>query len=174
MGARAYDASEGRFTSVDPIQGGCANGYVYGFGDPFTELDLTGQASCGSVLGGAALDVAAIGVGIVAIVGSGGTLTGVALAAGASILATGSVIISQKGCNQDHDKSACVNMWIGYAGQATPGFVFLPAGAYEALGDASFAGTLYTSADATHSQPSVGSCLKSAASSAWNTVKSWF
>lgn len=46
MGARAYEASEGRFLSVDPIEGGCANNYAYVFGDPFSKNDLTGRISC--------------------------------------------------------------------------------------------------------------------------------
>ena len=46
MGARAYSPAEARFLSVDPVRGGCANLYVYVFGDPLSESDLTGQASC--------------------------------------------------------------------------------------------------------------------------------
>ena len=48
LGARAYMAAEGRFLSVDPVTGGCANGYVYAFGDPLTQSDLTGKAACGT------------------------------------------------------------------------------------------------------------------------------
>lgn len=44
LGARAYNADEGRFLSVDPVQGGCANEYVYVFGDPLNHADPTGQA----------------------------------------------------------------------------------------------------------------------------------
>ena len=47
MGARAYKPAEGRFSSVDPIFGGCANAYTYVFGDPFITQDLDGQDSCG-------------------------------------------------------------------------------------------------------------------------------
>jgi len=43
MGARPYTASTARFLTVDPIHGGCANHYVYGFGDPFNAQDLTGK-----------------------------------------------------------------------------------------------------------------------------------
>ncbi len=43
MGARPYTASTARFLTVDPIHGGCANHYVYGFGDPINAQDLTGK-----------------------------------------------------------------------------------------------------------------------------------
>lgn len=43
MGARPYAASTARFLTVDPIHGGCANHYVYGFGDPLNAQDLTGK-----------------------------------------------------------------------------------------------------------------------------------
>ncbi|MFD4909718.1 RHS repeat-associated core domain-containing protein [Kitasatospora purpeofusca] len=53
MGARALNPAEARFLSVDPIRGGCANAYVYGFGDPLNGGDLTGQGGC--VAGGTAV-----------------------------------------------------------------------------------------------------------------------
>jgi RHS repeat-associated protein len=46
LGARTYQAAEGRFLSVDPLEGGCANNYVYVFGDPLNKNDLTGQFGC--------------------------------------------------------------------------------------------------------------------------------
>jgi RHS repeat-associated protein len=45
MGARPYAPSLGRFLAVDPIEGGCANDYVYVYGDPINSTDLTGKAS---------------------------------------------------------------------------------------------------------------------------------
>jgi RHS repeat-associated protein len=56
MGARPYLPSDGRFLQIDPIEGGCANNYTYGFGDPLNHPDLTGEGGChhsfwGSVLG---------------------------------------------------------------------------------------------------------------------------
>jgi RHS repeat-associated protein len=46
MGARAFNPAEARFLSVDPLSGGCANAYVYAFGDPLDNPDLSGQESC--------------------------------------------------------------------------------------------------------------------------------
>ena len=42
MGVRAYIPGLGRFTSVDPIEGGTENNYVYP-ADPVNEHDLTGE-----------------------------------------------------------------------------------------------------------------------------------
>lgn len=46
MGARLYSPSLGRFLSVDPIKGGCANDYMYVRGDPSFETDTSGQGAC--------------------------------------------------------------------------------------------------------------------------------
>jgi RHS repeat-associated protein len=42
MGARPYVPGAGRFLSVDPVEGGCANDYAYVGGDPLSQFDLDG------------------------------------------------------------------------------------------------------------------------------------
>ncbi|MFD0520949.1 RHS repeat-associated core domain-containing protein [Paractinoplanes durhamensis] len=59
LGARAYQRSEGRFLSVDPIDGGCANNYTYVNGDPFSTNDLTGQKCSGGQIFGITLGIGA-------------------------------------------------------------------------------------------------------------------
>ncbi len=44
MGARPMSPTSGRFLTIDPIKGGCANDYTYGYGDPLNGADLTGMA----------------------------------------------------------------------------------------------------------------------------------
>lgn len=46
LGARTFSPTEGRFLSVDPVEGGCANPYTYAFGDPLNHPDLTGENVC--------------------------------------------------------------------------------------------------------------------------------
>jgi RHS repeat-associated protein len=46
MGVRLYDPSLGRFLSLDPEEGGCANDYAYVFGDPINAGDLGGAKTC--------------------------------------------------------------------------------------------------------------------------------
>lgn len=45
MGLRLYDPSVGRFFQVDPIEGGNANDYDYGSGDPINRKDLDYRAA---------------------------------------------------------------------------------------------------------------------------------
>ncbi|MGH2759141.1 MAG: RHS repeat-associated core domain-containing protein, partial [Actinomycetota bacterium] len=43
MGARPYVPALGRFLEVDPVEGGSANDYEYGGGDPVNAIDLDGR-----------------------------------------------------------------------------------------------------------------------------------
>jgi hypothetical protein len=50
MGARPYQPALGRFLTVDPVPGGCANDYTYVHGDPIARSDLSGtNALCTAV-----------------------------------------------------------------------------------------------------------------------------
>jgi RHS repeat-associated protein len=49
MGARPYTPTHGRFLTIDPIQGGCANNYVYVHGDPVNSSDLSGMGGLGDL-----------------------------------------------------------------------------------------------------------------------------
>lgn len=110
MGARLYNPAWGRFLSIDPIEGGCANDYAYGYGDPVNGSDLDGRwwvfddvgdwvkrNSCkiGQVAGAVAFGLGAAAA-LTVLVASGGTvaliLAGAAI--GASAVQLGAGIVS--------------------------------------------------------------------------------
>ncbi|MFN8037136.1 MAG: PA14 domain-containing protein [Acidimicrobiia bacterium] len=51
MGVRLYDPNLGRFLQADPIEGGCANDYMYVHGDPVNASDVSGRKSCDGLHG---------------------------------------------------------------------------------------------------------------------------
>ena len=114
IGARQYSPVLGRFLETEPIEGGCANDYVYGRGDPLNGADLSGANWLSDLLSGGARSVGeffsdhacltgqlalyvALGIGVAALVataiGSGGaTLLAVgAVGASGTQLAAGAV-----------------------------------------------------------------------------------
>lgn len=121
MGARPYSIAHGRFLGVDPIEGGCANDYVYVFGDPVNASDLNGLSwynplswtACGvakvagnasRILGGAAV---VVGIGAVTF-GTGGLA-----AAGLGIAATGASGVQWAAGARAGDRAAATNGAIG-------------------------------------------------------------
>ncbi len=119
MGARVYVPTLGRFLSVDPIEGGCANAYVYVFGDPINELDLNGQFSwkCAFKIGAAVAGAVAL---VAVTVGTGGAAAVVAGAAGA--ISTGlSAVIAYGDCKRRRDRQCLASIAGAAVGVASGG-----------------------------------------------------
>jgi RHS repeat-associated protein len=118
MGARAYEATLGRFTTVDPIEGGCANDYTYVDGDPINNADVNGEGFGWHTVVGWAKDVYCFvkthAVSIAGVVlGAAGVLTAVlggpvGIAVSASILSEALSLYSvHTSCRKGGDNLNC-------------------------------------------------------------------
>jgi RHS repeat-associated protein len=98
MGARPYNPTEARFYTVDPILGGCANPYTYGFGDPLNHQDLTGRQDCSNADAVGFL-AALAGLGVVGVaIFSGGAEVAAGLGAASAVLGVVSATIDAASC----------------------------------------------------------------------------
>jgi RHS repeat-associated protein len=146
MGARPYQASTGRFTQPDPIQGGCANLYSYGYGDPLNSPDLSGEMVTADAGGngpgpnvvlqcipkphhhhwwqtaiGVAAGVASVAVGVAAIVMTAGAASPAVvalLATSGALLGAGAAAVDYSDC-RDGNTAACIGAGLGGAGALT-------------------------------------------------------
>lgn len=137
MGARPYNPTEGRFLSVDPIEGGCANAYAFGYGDPIQGPDLNGQGGCsrtddlklGAGVLGLVLGGASFGLGFAALAADGSTALSYGLAAVLS--GSGAASLDAAGCirSKAEDVAACTGAALGIIGTlvGVPGAVTAPA-----------------------------------------------
>jgi RHS repeat-associated protein len=135
MGARIYQTSTGRFLTIDPVQGGCANLYTYAYGDPVNDPDLSGEyaeipqgggGTCyepakGSHhtnwwdVGGIIAGFASLAVGIIAIPSESVALGFAAAFLGAVAVAKDSVQCISGGPDQ---AGACATAFTGLVGSA--------------------------------------------------------
>jgi RHS repeat-associated protein len=121
MGARAYNPAEARFLTVDPLAGGCANAYVYAYGDPLEHPDLTGQG-CGHSIWdwiGLALGVVAVATGIGGLI-VGATAWGIGLGITATVAGTAAIGLDARDCHRGKT-DACWAVALGSAGTALGG-----------------------------------------------------
>jgi RHS repeat-associated protein len=99
VGARPYTATLGRFLTVDPVEGGCANEYTYVHGDPINSNDLSGRNAVSDFFTKSewacslARTVKRVGKAIPDLLsakrGDAGTVSDFAVVAGAALLAYG-------------------------------------------------------------------------------------
>ncbi|GGH51013.1 RHS repeat domain-containing protein [Microbacterium album] len=113
MGARTYHPELGRFLNVDPVVGGCANDYVYVYGDPINSSDPKGTFSCWKDGVGWALSVAALGLGIASLAALGPAAF--ALGAGSLLLGGGAALLDIDACFARGKGDSCALLGIGLA-----------------------------------------------------------
>ena len=127
MGARPYAPSLGRFLGIDPVEGGCANAYVYVFGDPVNHADVTGQSSCGGGgfwgnVWGDILGLVSAGAAVVSMVFIPEEAIGAAFVVGGIALAAGTVAAALDWGHCLHgDAGACAGAILGSAGSGLGG-----------------------------------------------------
>ncbi|WGL52978.1 RHS repeat-associated core domain-containing protein [Nocardioides sp. BP30] len=117
LGARALNPSEGRFMTVDPVEGGCANPYTYSFGDPINHPDLTGRDGCdssGLLAGMISITLGITSMAIAVSVGAEAVPLLVALGA-TGLLAGAYATYTDRSCMQGND-DACPGFILGAAG----------------------------------------------------------
>ena len=135
MGARPYHVALGRFLTVDPIEGGCANDYAYVHGDPINQMDLSGKSwwnptswtACGIAKGaGTAATWTARGATVAAlgalVVGTGGTAA-LALGAASTALAAVQWGAGAAAGDQYHKNNGMIGTVFGGLNSITWGFV---------------------------------------------------
>lgn len=135
MGARPYHVAIGRFLTVDPIEGGCANDYAYVHGDPINQMDLSGKSwwnptswtACGIAKGaGTAATWTARGATVAAlgalVVGTGGTAA-LALGAASTALAAVQWGAGAAAGDQYHKNNGMIGTVFGGLNSITWGFV---------------------------------------------------
>ena len=168
MGARAYNAAQGRFLTVDPEEGGCANAYVYVYGDPLSQEDLTGRESgCGKKLFSAALTFTGYALATASIFATGGTSILILGVAGTAVSVVGATL-SDADCRAGN-KYSCTSQGVSIAGALTgiPGTLLAVATRSAPWTVASIIGRLLfglgavgTSIDVVNDGPSTWDCVK--------------